>query len=309
MVNKKLLILFCLILMAVMAYGTTAQETTQEPGPLWSSAEQQLIPEVISVRPHDLNAYTQGLLLHEGVFYESTGKRGASDVRRVDPETGQVLQFYSLAQSIIAPGLALVDDTQVYEAVNSQTGQELQLVSLKNAPFAEGLALVDNRLIQLTWTEQVAMIYDVETFDVLGMYFYEGQGWGLCYDGEALWMSSGNAQLQRRDPVTFALIGTVDVTLGGEPLANINELECVGDLVYANVYQTDYIVQIEKSSGVVTGVIDASSLLTQEERNALPGSAGDHVLNGIAYDAENDVFYITGKWWNKLFEVRFVPAR
>jgi glutaminyl-peptide cyclotransferase len=228
-------------------------------------------PEVLATYPHDPTAYTQGLLLHEGYLYESTGQRGQSDVRQVEIETGAIVQQTALSDSY----------------------------------FGEGLALVDDRLFQITWQEEQAFIYDLETLTPIGLFTYEGEGWGLCYDGEVLWMSDGSATLTRRDPVTFEVIDQIDVTAQGSPVDNLNELECVGDVIYANVYFQDVIVRIDKTTGEITGAIDASQLLTPEARDAL---FSGEVLNGIAYDADEDVFYITGKHWPTLFEVRFVSV-
>lgn len=229
-------------------------------------AVETLVPEVIAEYPHDPDAFTQGLLLHNGFFYESTGLYGESDLRRVDPETGAVLQQVDLNDQI----------------------------------FAEGLALIDDRLIQITWRENIAIEYDLETFEVNNVFEYEGEGWGLCFDGEALYMTDGSDNLFLRDPETFELLAIIPVTLRGQPVFNLNELECVGDDIYANVWQTDFIMRIDKDSGVVGAEIDASGLLTD------PESAQADVLNGIAYDPENDIFYITGKLWPRLFEVQFV---
>lgn len=226
-------------------------------------------PEILEVYPHDASAYTQGLLLHEGYFYESTGLRGQSTLRKVEPETGEVLQQIP------------IDD--IY--------------------FAEGLALVEDQLIQITWQEQVAFVYDLETFELVDTFEYEGEGWGLCYDGEVLYMSDGSSNLFVRDAETFELVSELPVTLFDSPISDINELECVGDYIYANVWQQDVLIQIDKTTGAIIGVVDASMLLTPEEYAAQPRGG---VLNGIAYDEENDVFYITGKLWPKLFEVRFV---
>ncbi|NWF70812.1 MAG: glutaminyl-peptide cyclotransferase [Chloroflexi bacterium] len=225
-----------------------------------------LAVQVLSLRPHDTSAFTQGLLLHNGLFYESTGLVGQSSLREVDPETGEVLRR--------------VDVPEV---------------------FAEGLALVDQRLLQLTWTSGVAFVYDLETFARRGSFAYHGEGWGLCYDGHQLYMSDGSDTLFVRDAETFAVLDTVPVRLNGVALTQLNELECVGDAIYANVWQTDEIVRIDKHSGVVTGLIDARGLLTEQEQQDAD------VLNGIAYDAENAVFFITGKLWPHVFEVRFVP--
>lgn len=224
-----------------------------------------LHPQVLETLPHDPNAFTQGLLLHDGLLYESTGLYGQSTLRNVDPATGDV-------------GM---------------------MVTVDDAYFAEGLTLVDDRLIQITWRENTAFIYDVTTFEFLGEYTYEGEGWGLCYDDEWIYMSSGSSDLTRRDPQTFELLETIPVTLDGQPVYNINELECVGDDIYANIWQTNQIVRIDKHTGNINAVIDATGLLSPEEY------AAANVLNGIAYDAENDWFYITGKLWGKMFIVRF----
>ena len=165
------------------------------------------------------------------------------------------------------------------------------------------MALVDDRLIQLTWKEEIAFIHDVETLADLGRFDYSGEGWGLCYDGEDLWMSDGSAILERRDAISFEVIDSVEVTKRGQPVVRLNELECVGSEVYANVWLTDEIVVIDKATGIVVQSIDASGLLTPEETAQLQGGS---VLNGIAYDPVIDRFYITGKRWPKLFLVRFV---
>lgn len=240
------------------------------------SQVEQLKVEVIATRDHDPAAFTQGLVLHEGVFYESKGRYGESAIRQVDPETGAVLNEVRLNQQFFAEGLALVDD---------------------------------ETLIQITWKEGLAIVWDRATFEQLGIFFYQTEGWGLCYDGEFLYMSDGSDILYKRDPQYFRIVAEIPVTLAGEPRNMLNELECVGDEIYANVYQTETIVRIDKASGEVTAEIDASGLLTEEERAGL-GSDPDTsaVLNGIAYDADKDVFYITGKLWPHLFEVNFVPA-
>ena len=233
-----------------------------------AAAPTELSVEVLERLPHDSGAFTQGLLLEEGLLYESTGLYGRSSLREVDPETGEVLRIRRL-------------DPQL---------------------FGEGLALVEDRLIQLTWRAGSALIYDLETFEPLGSLDYEGEGWGLCFDGASLWMSDGSATLFRRDPQTFEVLGRVAVTLDGEPVTRLNELECVGDHVYANVWQTDEIVRVVKESGRVDAVIDASDLLPPQMRAVL---SPDAVLNGIAYDSRNDRFLITGKLWPSLFVVRF----
>lgn len=221
-------------------------------------------PVVVRTLPHDPSAFTQGLLFHEGRFLESTGLRGRSSLRLVVPETGAVERRVDVSRDL----------------------------------FGEGLALVGSELIQLTWQERVALRYDLD-FTPRGTFSYEGEGWGLCYDGARLVMSDGSSELTFRDPKTFAVIGSVGVTSDGVPVKNLNELECVGSLVYANVWQTDTIVRIDAASGHVLTRIDASGLLSPSE------AARADVLNGIAFDAKTGHFFLTGKLWPKLFEVRF----
>lgn len=268
-----------ILVLALVIIGSFATLLAAQPD---SPAEtlEILVPEVLSVRPHDTSSYTQGLLLYDGYLYESAGKEGESDIRRVDPLTGEVLQKVELIPNVFSEELVP------------------QL-------FAEGLALVDDELIQLTWKNGIALVYDRDTFAVQKVFQYFGEGWGLCYDGSSLWMSNGSDNLYVLDPTTFSQEEIRPVTLLGLAVEQLNELECVGDSIYANIYQTDRIVRIDKATGNVTGVIDASGLLTPEEEATM--SSGE-VLNGIAYDAENDTFFITGKHWPKLFEVRFTPV-
>jgi glutamine cyclotransferase len=224
------------------------------------------VPRIHEVYPHDPDSFTQGLVWHEGTFYESAGLYGESDVRQVDPETGEVLRERPVDAEF----------------------------------FAEGLALVDDRLIQITWQEFKAFVYDRDTFEPVDEFTYDTEGWGLCYDGARLVMSDGTANLYFRDPETFELLDTIEVRVAGQPQMYLNELECVGDRVYANIWTTDYILIIDPSNGRTEGVIYAGELLTPEE-----ASSGADVLNGIAYNPETERFYITGKKWPKLFEVTF----
>ena len=183
----------------------------QPSGPAGTTAAQPAaVVRSLSVRihrtlPHDTGAYTQGLLWWDGKLYESTGQYGRSDLRRIDPRTGAVEQR----------------------------------VAISPAYFGEGLARVDDRLVMLTWKAQRAFVFGLERFDELRTFRYEGEGWGLCNDGGRLVMSNGSDRLTFRDLESFEVLGEVAVTLRGFPLTQINELECVGDAVYANVYQTD----------------------------------------------------------------------
>ena len=229
------------------------------------SSTAELEYEVIQTLRHDSTAYTQGLLVHDGSLFESTGQYGRSSLRRVEIATGRVLDRHDLA-----------DDH-----------------------FGEGLALVGDRLVQLTWKAGLAFVYELETLAPVDTFTYEGEGWGLCHDGERLVMSDGSSSLDMRDPATFELTGSLRVTRDGYSVSGLNELECVNGHVFANVYQSHEIVRIEMATGRVTGVIDAYSLGLRAGRP----TDTDAVLNGIAYDGESGTFYLTGKLWPRLFGV------
>ena len=242
-------------------------DTKVPPDPL-SVEPASVEPVFVRALPHDPQAFTQGLVLGDGVFYESTGLYGESTVRIVDPGTGHVIRS----------------------------------TSLEDGFFGEGLELVGDRLIQLTWREGTAFIWDAETLAPLGAFSYEGEGWGLCAQEDRLVMSDGSSRLTFRDRTTFEPVGGVEVLRSGEPVERINELECVEDLVYANVWQTEEIVVIDPGTGRVVGQIDASSLLDR-----LGSTDGIDVLNGIAYDPGDESFYLTGKLWPAIFQVRLTP--
>ena len=224
--------------------------------------------EVVEDYPHDPQAYTQGLLWYESSLLESTGQYGESSLRRVDRDSGEIIESRSLSADL----------------------------------FGEGLARVDDRLIQLTWQQGEALIWNLESLDEIGRLGYDGEGWGLCFDGQHLVMSDGSSKLAFRDPETFDLVREIVVVMGEGAVGRLNELECVDGSIYANVYTTDWIVRIDPETGRVGTLIDASGLLSPAEMQ------GVDVLNGIAYDAERKVFYLTGKLWPRLFAVRFVEA-
>lgn len=252
----------------VSSAGATPRSATpmaSSGGSLETTVE-RLRVEVIERRPHDASAYTQGLVLADGRLYEGTGLYGQSTLREVELETGDILRS----------------------------------VGLDARYFGEGIAVVDDRIIQLTWQERTALVYRVGDLQQVETFEYDTQGWGLCDDGTRLVMSDGTNRLYFRDRMTFGLQGSVDVTNAGAPLPGLNELECVGDQVYANVYPTDSIVRIDPAVGRVEAKIDAAGLLPAEE------AAGAEVLNGIAYDPAAQAFLVTGKYWPSLFEVRFV---
>ncbi|MEM7092478.1 MAG: glutaminyl-peptide cyclotransferase [Actinomycetota bacterium] len=243
--------------------------------PTTAGGIQLLVPEVIESYPHDNRAYTQGLEVMDGALIESTGRQAhpgtsevfESDLRRVEIDSGQILQQAD------APGDV----------------------------FAEGLTRVGDELIQLTWQDNRAFWWNAETFELIREARYEGEGWGLCYDGERLVMSDGSDRLFFREPTTFEVLGSVPVTQLGQPLALINELECVDGMVWANIWRSDLIVQIDPGTGFVVAVVDASTL-------EQPRTAPTEVLNGIAWDTESETWLVTGKFWSTLHRVRFVPS-
>ncbi len=252
---------------AVMTFGVWALWSSSSRGESESAVDvTNLRVDVLREFPHDVSAYTQGLLWYQGKLYESTGEWGESDLRRLDPTTGAVERLIDLDPSL----------------------------------FAEGLARVGRRLVQLTWKSEIAFVYDLDTFEREDDFRYVGEGWGLAYDGRRLIMSDGSARLTFRDPQTFDETGSLLVTLRGLAFRDLNELEWVDGSIYANVWQQDIIVRIDPRSGEISEVIDAAGLLSPRE------SRGADVLNGIAYDPESETFYITGKLWPKMYQVRFV---
>lgn len=224
--------------------------------------------EIVRTLPHDTKAFTQGLLLHGGRFLESTGLYRQSTLRRVDPATGVVEQQ----------------------------------VDLPAEYFAEGLALAGGQLVQITWRERKAFVYDVETLGQVGEFDYEGEGWGLTFDGRHFIMSDGSERLAFREPGSFQTVRTVTVRFDGRPVPKLNELEFAEGFVYANIWGQDAIVKIDPKDGRVAAAINAMDLLTPEERRSTD------VLNGIAFDPATKHFFLTGKLWPKVFEVRFVPS-
>ncbi len=225
--------------------------------------------EVLGRRPHDVEAYTQGLLWREGVIYESTGSYGRSSLR----------------------------------AWRWSDGEELARVDLDQRLFGEGLALIPGageRLVQLTWRRGEALVWSLDPLREQGRVRYAGEGWGLAYDGSDLIMSDGTPVLTLRDPRTLEVRRRLRVTRQGMPLPDLNELELVDDLLFANLYGSDEIAVIELGSGSVVAVIDASGLLTEEE------AAAADVLNGIAWRPGAGTFLLTGKNWPWVFEVRIV---
>lgn len=223
--------------------------------------------EVIASYPHDPEAYTQGLQYVDGVLYEGTGLYGRSSLRRVELETGAIEQQINLDEQY----------------------------------FGEGIYVLEDRIYQLTWQSNVAFLYERENFELLDQFSYPTEGWGLTYDGEDLLMSDGSSTIFRRDPETFEEVGRFTVRDGDDPVNLLNELEYIDGSLWANIWLTDEVVIIDPSSGQIVGRIDFSGLLPSE------AAVNAEVLNGIAYDEENNRIFVTGKLWPTLFEIKLAP--
>lgn len=222
--------------------------------------------EVVRSYPHDRSAFTQGIIFRNGVFYEGTGLNGRSTLRKVKPETGEVLQVKPL-------------------------GPEY---------FGEGITDWKGSLVQITWKNEIGFVYDMNTFERTKTWPYTGEGWGLTHDDTRIIMSDGTSALRFLDPVTFKETGRITVRDAQGPVEELNELEYVKGEIFANVWRTERIARISPKDGHVTGWIDLSGLLTPAER------AGTDVLNGIAYDAPTNRLFVTGKWWPRIFEITLV---
>ncbi len=223
---------------------------------------------IVNTYPHDRNAFTQGLIFLDGHLYESTGENGQSSLRMVDLETGRVLQDAPLPQKY----------------------------------FAEGLTNWGSTLVQLTWLSHVGFVYDRFSFRLLRTFNYDYEGWGLTQDGKNLIESDGSSTLRFLDPKNFGVVRSIEVTDGGKPVQNVNELEYIHGEIYANIWHSDRIARISPATGRVLGWIDLTGLLPADRH---PGPEG--VLNGIAYDSQHDRLFVTGKLWPLLFEIKIVP--
>ena len=260
--------------LALLPVGVVAQAAPQTAAPAAEAATQPARPprygyEVVNIYPHDPAAFTQGLEIHDGQFLESTG-RHPSSVRRVAIETGEVL---------------------------AKRDVDMQF-------FGEGLTAVGDRVLTLTWQGGHGFVWDADDLEPAGTFSYAGEGWGLTHDDTRVILSDGSASLRFLDPITLQQTGSVPVTFMGRPLERLNELEFIEGEVWANVWQTNYIVRIDPATGFVTGVIDLAGLLPDPVANP-----ADDVLNGIAWDAENRRLFVTGKNWPKMFEIRLTAPR
>ena len=228
---------------------------------------QELNYEVVDERPHARDAYTQGLKLVDGVFFESAGLYGESDIRKVNPLTGEVLTKIEVDPNV----------------------------------FAEGLTVFGDSVFQLTWREHKGYIYNKDDYSFIGEFTYPHEGWGIDADEQFLYVSDGSSTIRLWNPKTCSAVTSYKVRDHNKEYDQLNELEVVGDFIWANVYTTNTILKIEKSTGAVVGRLDLTGLLKDEDRHH-----DTDVLNGIAYDSEKEVFYVTGKKWSKLFTIRLL---
>ena len=226
--------------------------------------------KVINAYAHDRNAFTQGLVFDNGDFIEGTGLYRRSSLRRVSIKTGEILQYHELPPHL----------------------------------FGEGVTIYKNRIIQLTWQSNVGFVYDKDSFELLREFNYPTEGWGITFDGAYLVMSDGTANLFFLHPETFEEQRRVKVHDNNNPVERLNELEHIGGEIYANVFQTDRIARINPKTGNVVGWVDLTGILSHEDRQT-PAD----VLNGIAYDAEKNRVFVTGKFWPKLFEIELIRLK
>ena len=247
-----------------------APDKKPETGPAEKPPTPRFSFKIVHIYPHDPQAFTQGLVFTDGRIYESTGQYGRSSLRQVELETGQVLRIRHLNERY----------------------------------FGEGIALFDEQIVQLTWLSNIGFLYDRDSFKLLREFPYTTEGWGITSDGKRLIMSDGTDTLHFWDPRKLEETGRVAVTDRGNAVNQLNELEFVKGKIYANVWQTNTIAQIDPGSGNVVAWIDLDGLWAY-----LDLSRPVDVLNGIAYDAENDRLFVTGKLWPNLFEIKLVPAK
>ncbi|MDD3107687.1 MAG: glutaminyl-peptide cyclotransferase [Alistipes sp.] len=253
------------VLYKVTVYCDSLLESrTGEFTVLSAKAPQRYGHKVLRVYPHREEAYTQGLLWHNGELFESTGLQGESSLRRVE----------------------------------LSSGRPIVTTLLDGEYFGEGLALLKGKLYQLTWQNNKAFVYALDTFEKVGEFEYGGEGWGLTTDGKYLYMSDGSEKIYVLDPETFQRVRTLEVYTDQSKVSYINEMEWIRGEIWANVYMTDTVIRIDPTTGAVTGAVDMSGLLEDADR-----TPQTDVLNGIAYDARTGRIFVTGKRWPKLFEI------
>ncbi len=221
--------------------------------------------KVINIFPHDPDAFTQGLVYHQGYLYESTGRYGKSSLRKVEIKTGKIIKIIKLAPEY----------------------------------FGEGITILGNKIYQLSWQNKTGFVYDLEEFKKVKTFLYEREGWGIATDGQYLFMSDGTSVISCIDPVTFGVVRKVVVHDGQRQIGDLNELEFIKGEIWANIFQKDLIVRISPATGKILGWIDLSFLYS-----LIPQHGNIDVLNGIAYDESKNRIFVTGKLWPRIFEIK-----
>ncbi len=223
--------------------------------------------KVINVFPHDIAAYTQGLVFLDGYFYEATGLKGQSTVRKVLQKTGEVIQGYAIPKDV----------------------------------FGEGICLFNDKIIQLSWQAGRGFVYNKEDFKIETEFSYGTEGWGITTDHEKLFMTDGTNNIYILEPQSFTITNTLQVYDNKGLVKNLNELEYIDNEIYANIYMTDKIARIDPKTGKVLAYINLKGILPMNDYKP-----NTDVLNGIAYDKANKRLFVTGKKWPKLFEIQLV---
>jgi glutamine cyclotransferase len=237
----------------------------QQPAAPASAVARVVRPLIMATTAHDRAWFTEGLAFWRGRLFESTGLYGHSLVHELDP----------------------------------RSGQELRSVHLPDALFGEGITVLGGKLYQLTWMEHRCLVYDADTLRLLAQVPYDGEGWGLANDGHLLITSDGSEWIRFRDPATMKVVRSIEVTDDGRPLRLLNELEVVRGELWANVWQTNFIVRISLRTGKVIGKLDLSNVVSSAHRSEDP----DDVLNGIAFDDQTGRLVVTGKRWPFMFDI------
>lgn len=258
-----------LCLLAPLGVGAAAVPQAAIPQASAAAPVPLLTARIVARYPHDASAFTEGLIWSDGALYESVGREGLSDVRRVRLADGRVTAR----------------------------------VTIPAAQFGEGLARWRDQLISLTWHEGLAHRWNARTLKQVGTARYAGEGWGLASDGDTLLLSDGSPTIKRLDAATFKQVGRIDVTINGRPLDQVNELEVVDGAILANVWHQPYLVRIDPATGAVTGVVDLRPLVAE-----VKARDPEAVANGIAWDGAHRRLFVTGKLWPTVFEVTLQPG-
>jgi|TARA_B100000315_G_scaffold259342_1_gene314994 glutamine cyclotransferase len=256
---------------AAWRWGGAAAICASIGGAVWAASatpDEVWRYEVVGEHPHDSSSFTQGLYFEEGYLYEGTGRRGESALRQLEIETGAVVR-----QADLQPWL-----------------------------FGEGIAPWGDRIYQLTWISGAGVMYDKQSFEAVGQFRYDTEGWGLTHDGQSFIMSDGSAELSFRHPVSFRELHRLAVSDADGPVSDLNELEYVDGRIWANIWHRDELVAIDPETGLVVGRLDLSDLLASGRPLDPEG-----VLNGIAHDPSTGHLYVTGKLWSRIFEIRLIP--